>query len=279
MKMRLALLVLLLAATAESAEEVSGPVREAGFVGFVQAEDLPAAPMAALAGALARTISSDAATGRAAYEVDFPAGFRFERGPGVPQSFELFVLRGQLYFGSDVLQRYDFAFVPPGTDWPRLESSTGARALVFLDPASADMRVVEEQRKQGSYVAHFDEARWKDATVARDAGHALDLKVQDLKKDPFTTARTWLVRGGASLKVPWERHSVVEEGYLLEGDYRLPECLPGHVVIGNYTPGGYFRRPPDIVHSGPESGTKTIAVWLMRSPAALDVIFERPCEP
>jgi hypothetical protein len=266
-------------APVQAAEEVKGPVLEAGFVGYLQADAMPAEPSPVFPGALASTLSADPATGRAAYRVQFPAGFRFDREDRALQSLEVFVISGELSFGLDRLRRYDFGFVPPDVQWPRLASSQGAEALVFLDPPAADPKAVWQQGAQGSYVTHFDEALWKEATVARDAGHALDLKVQDLKKDPFTTARTWLVRGGASLKVPWERHSVVEEGYLLEGDYRLPECLPGRTVIGDYSPGGYFRRPPNIVHSGPESGTKTVAVWLMRSPAALDVIFAEPCAP
>jgi len=79
--------------------------------------------------------------------------------------------------------------------------------------------------------------------------------------------------------VPWESHSVVEEGYLLEGDYRLSECLPEGRKDGDYLPGGYFRRPADWIHSGPDSGTDGGAIWLMRSPGALDATFHDACRP
>lgn len=78
-------------------------------------------------------------------------------------------------------------------------------------------------------------------------------------------------------KVPWERHSTTEEGFLLEGDYRLSECLRTGSMTGDYSPGGYFHRPGGILHSGPESGTRTGAVWLMRSPGTLDLQFYTEC--
>jgi hypothetical protein len=44
-------------------------------------------------------------------------------------------------------------------------------------------------------------------------------------------------------------------------------------VSGDYQPGGYFRRPAGVLHSGPASGTAAGAIWLQRAPAALDVTF------
>ena len=113
--------------------------------------------------------------------------------------------------------------------------------------------------------------------MSQAAGVNVPLEVKHLKKDPWTGARTWLVRLKGGVKVPWERHSVPEEGYLLEGDYRLAECLPDGAFVGGYQPGGYFYRPGGLLHGGPESGTRRGAVWLMRSPATLDVQFYTEC--
>jgi hypothetical protein len=79
------------------------------------------------------------------------------------------------------------------------------------------------------------------------------------------------------MKVPWEVHSMVEEGYVMEGDYVLAECLPDRTVVGDYVQGGYFWRPGGIPHSGPESGPRNGVIWLQRSAVALDVVFYQQC--
>jgi quercetin dioxygenase-like cupin family protein len=98
-----------------------------------------------------------------------------------------------------------------------------------------------------------------------------------LKKDPFTSARTWYVRLGPGMRMPWEVHSMVEEGYVMQGRYTLAECLPARTVIGDYREGGYFWRPGGIPHSGPESGPDGAVMWLQRSPVALDVALYQQC--
>ena len=144
---------------------------------------------------------------------------------------------------------------------------------MFTDPADPASGLGQ------TFVASARSLPWRPGTVARDAGVPLDLSVKDLKNDPGSGARTWLVKIGPGVQVPWESHSVVEEGYLLEGDYRLSECLPEGRKDGDYLPGGYFRRPANWIHSGPDSGTDGGAVWLMRSPGALDATFHEACRP
>lgn len=255
------------------------PIRIPQFDGFIDAGSLPATPLPALPGAQARTLSASSDGRRAAYELELPSGFRHVgRAGDFEGSLELIVLDGTLGVGEATLKRLDFAYVPPGGELSTLAALDGARVLMFLDPPHADPAIVRAQRARGRYVTHFADKNWKQATVARDAGRALALWVQDLKNDPDSTARTWYVKGGPDLSVPWERHSVVEEGYLVEGDYRLAECLPQGLVVGDYGPRGYFRRGPHIVHSGPESGTRGGVVWLMRStPTKLDVVFADGC--
>ena len=156
---------------------------------------------------------------------------------------------------------------------PSLTAVVASRMLVFTDLVGPGSGLSE------TFVASARALDWRPGTVAAEAGLPLDLSVKDLKRDPATGARTWLVKIGPGVEVPWESHSVVEEGYLLEGDYRLSECLPEGRQEGEYLPGGYFRRPANWIHSGPESGTDGGAVWLMRSPAALDVTFHEACRP
>jgi quercetin dioxygenase-like cupin family protein len=167
--------------------------------------------------------------------------------------------------------------VPPDVAAPALASDSGARVLVFHAPSTPDADALAKQRAQGAYVTRDRDARWSPGTVSQAAGVNVPLEIKHLRKDPYTNARTWLVRIAPGTTVPWERHSVAEEGFLLEGDYRLAECLRAGSVAGDYTPGGYFHRPGGILHSGPESRTRNGAVWLMRSPGTLDVQFYTEC--
>ena len=262
-----------------SMQWVDGAVRESGMSAFVDPASLPWRPLAGWPGVEARVLSEDPSTGRLAVQARFPAGWRGSPA-AQPQSLEIVMLEGGLEFGAERLGRYDFAFVPPGVASPAIGSMGGARAFLFFDPPAPDAAAVQRQRDRGSYVTRFDPARWQPASVAKSAGATADLKVMHLKKDPFTTARTWYVRLEGGMKVPWEVHSMVEEGVLMEGRYRLAECLPGRTVIGEYGPEGYFWRPGGIAHSGPESGPPAggaTAIWLQRSPVALDVVFYGGC--
>ena len=255
-------------------EVVAAPLCEAGFVGYVQATELLALPCEWLAGALARTLSADAVTGRAALLVNVPAGFERMSGfLGPSGSLDLVVLTGVVEFGATELHERDFAFVPADFELPSIRARRGAQLLLFVDPPPGDAESLRAQQSRGILVTGYDEQAWREASLVRTAGLELDLAVQLLKNDPGTTARTWYVRQGAGGKVPWERHSVVEEGFLIAGDYCLAERLPNRTVIGRYAPGGYFRRPPGVLHSGPRSGTESGAIWLQRAPAALDVTF------
>lgn len=265
-----------------AAERVAGPLRAPGpqggvFVGYVDSAAVPTQSLDGWPGLVARELSVDAASGRRALRVRVPAGWRLASLVPVPQSLEFVLLAGDLRFGAEALGRLDFAFLPPGASAPPLASTGGAEALLFFDPPAPDAAAVARQRERGAYVTRFDPARWQPASLARAAGATIDLRVMHLKKDPFTTARTWYVKLGAGMKMPWEVHGMVEEGYVVQGGYTLAECLPTRTVIGDYREGGYFWRPGGIPHSGPESGPVGEVIWLQRSPVALDVTLFGRC--
>lgn len=257
--------------------EVSGPIREPGFDGFIDVSRLDETTRPEFDAARVRVLSEDSRTGRGAYQLALPAGYAMRAFGVGRRSIEIFVLSGELRIGSDSLQRYDLARFPAGSGEPALASKDGAVALMFLDPPPNDAGVMQRQLERGPLVTRFDATKWRPGVAAQAAGIKLALEVQDLWLDADSGARTWLLRAGGDLAVPWERHSVIEEGYLLEGDYRLAECLDSGKVIGEYRAGGYFRRAAGIVHSGPDSGTAEGVLWLMRTPAALDVIVASGC--
>jgi hypothetical protein len=69
------------------------------------------------------------------------------------------------------------------------------------------------------------------------------------------------------------------EGFLLSGNYRHSECVNGKVITGEYAPGGYFQRPPDVVNAGPLAGSGEGAVWFMRTLSRADVSVVDECPP
>jgi hypothetical protein len=106
-----------------------------------------------------------------------------------------------------------------------------------------------------------------------DAG----LQIKELRHDPGSGARTYLLKIEPGATQSWQSSSVKTEGFLLSGSYRHSECIGGRSVSGEYTPGGYFERPAGMVHGGPLAGTSEGAVWFMRTMARADVTAVGEC--
>lgn len=260
-----------------SLEMVDGPLRRDGFVGYLQAETVKVSEIPPWPGLRGKVVAADESTGRYVLILAPGSGRGEIAVPRVSQSVEMLVLSGRVQFGSRPLERLDFVFVPPATDIPTLTADGEASLLVFIDPPSSDPEVVSSQQARGiQWVSHADDG-WEPAQVALPAGVTARLEIFHLKRDPDTTARTWLVSLSGSMKIPWEVHSMIEEGFLVQGQYRLAECLPSGTVVGEYREGGYFRRPAGVPHSGPESGPLSHVIWLQRAPVALDVTFHDGC--
>ena len=204
--------------------------------------------------------------------IETPRDWSFDFPAQRDYSLELLVIAGELRWDNESLRRHDYAYLPTGAAAPSLVGGEASTLLAYFDPP----RDTDGSR---GIVVHSSEKDWRAGSVAqRDTGKTLNLQVKDLRRVEATGQRTWLLRAGTDLDVPWERHNTVEEGYLLRGEYRLVECLSQGQVTSDYLPGGYFYRPAGIVHSGPESGALSEVLWLLRSPTRLDVEFLPSCE-
>lgn len=225
-----------------------------------------------LLGSLPVRMLNTADDGRLVAVAEIPPGWQLQLASERSHSMELLVLEGVLDWAQQPLGRYDFAYLPQQAEAPLIGAGAeGARVLIFLDPPR------ENESRTGSVVTSGD-IPWRPGVVAKDdTGLALQLEVKDLLWVEETGQRTWLLRAGPDLTVPWEIHNDAEEGYLLEGDFRLGECLSTGPTVFSYTPGGYFYRPGGLVHSGPQSGTDTYALWLLRTPTRLTVEFLEGC--
>ncbi len=182
------------------------------------------------------------------------------------------ILNGSLSWDDQLLAEHDYVYLPPQAGTAELVAgSDGAQFLLFRDPPTD---LADRQTR----ILKASEQAWRPGVVAQeDTGQALALEVKDLLWIESSGQRTWLLRAGPDLSVPWEIHQGVEEGFLLEGDYRIGECLPQGEVTGDYAAGGYFYRPGGIVHSGPQSGSQGGALWLLRTPTRLSVDFVDGC--
>lgn len=218
--------------------------------------------------------------GRLVAEIELPANWRWwssgdEKPPhdhsAPTMALEILVLDGELYLGDERLTRYDYLQWPAGFRADTLHTRKPAKLLVFFDPPRsgdpAEPRIVRTTPTD-----------WGGSSVSqRDTGVALKLEIRSLFKDDATGRWTWLLRAGPDLVLPWEVHRTVEEVYLVEGDYRLYECLPDGKTRFDYRPGGYFHRPAGIVHGGPDSGSPGDILMLLRTPTALTVEFKDGC--
>lgn len=251
----------------------AGPVQHGDLVLFLQSDSADIGTVAEL-GATPVRLLNDARDGRQVAVAEVATGWSHPLPAQRQHTLELIVLAGVLTWDGRALGVHDYAYLPAGAPAPRLAAGPqGAVWLLFLDPPQATDDDTARVLATGSIP-------WRPGVVAQqDTGQALKLEVKDLLWVESTGQRTWLLRAGADLKVPWEVHDGVEEGYLLGGDYRIGECLPGEATptMGDYASGGYFYRPGGIVHSGPDSGSQSGALWLLRSPTRLTVDFVEGC--
>jgi hypothetical protein len=238
---------------------------------FLDADKAPAATLALL-GELPVKLLNDAPGGRQVAVADLQGNWSRQLPEDRRQTAEVLVLEGEVSWQGTTLGPYDYAHLPARAPAPLLIAGPdGARLLLFLDP---------ERDSDGAKPTLIDSDRlqWQPATVAvRDMGRQLALELKDLRYLPDTGQRSWLLRVFTDFEIPWEVHTSAEEGFLLEGEFRNGECLEDGPVDGLYRPGGYFYRPAGIAHGGPQSGTETGALWLLRTPTHLTVEFLDDC--
>ena len=248
MKIRNYCLLLLLSACAASAPSVPYPA-------FIQADDLPDVFIASLPGIRAKQFAGDANSRRTSNRLLLPAGWQGTTGASPGKSVELFVVAGDISLGSMALQAGSYAYIPPGFTGSSISTTSGAVVLYFLDDPSP-AAVIQTPLLLDSNIVD-----WRQASdEAEDFGYS----VKELRLDPGSGARTWLLRIEPGARQPWLQSSSTEEGYLLSGTYRHSECVDGEVATHDYVPGGYFARPPGAIHGGPEAMATSSSVWYLR---------------
>ena len=246
-RVQLFLVITMLALLASCA---SGPPAPP-YPAYIISDELPDLFMASLPGIRAKQYAGNDQTRTTSNRIDLPADWNGTTGGSPGMSLEIFVLDGELQLADISLQSGGYAYLPPGTLGFNLTSDDGARILYFLE------RVDSEAMIRTPLILDSALIDWTDT----DNG---GLATKDLRVDPGSGERTWLLRIEPGATMPWESVSVSREGYLVSGQYQHSECVDGEPYTDIYLPGGYFKRPADAVNGGPQSMAITSSIWFLR---------------
>ncbi len=225
------------------------------YPAFVQADALPDIFLADLPGVRAKRFAGDPNTRRSSNRLLLPPDWSFSTG-GLPnKSVEIYVLAGSIKLGEFDLQAGGYAYLPDGSTGVSMSTVAGAQVLYFLDDANPAAVI------RTPLIASRDLIPWNPlSTDLEDAG----LSIKELRTDPGSGARTFLLRIEPGATRPWQSLSTLEEGYLLEGQYSHGECVSGETAVGTYSPGGYYYRTAGAVNGGPDSAAVVPSVWYLR---------------
>ncbi|MDJ0712425.1 MAG: DUF4437 domain-containing protein [Woeseiaceae bacterium] len=252
-------LLLLLSACASGPPEVPYPA-------FVQVGELEDVFMATLPGIRAKQLAGDPQTRRTSNRINLPPQWTGTTGGMPGRSIEIFVLAGTVTLADIELTSGGYAYLPAGSLGFNMETLEGAQVLYFVNDLDPEAVI------RSPILIDAELLEW-------DASDIPGVMTKELRSDPGTGARTWLMRIDAGTSLPWQSSSAIREGYLVSGNYQHTECVLGEEISGQYTAGGYFYRPAAVVNGGPLSGGATDAVWFMREISAGTEMPSSGCDP
>lgn len=230
---------------------------EVPYQAFVQAADIPDSFLAGLPGTRAKILSSNPATRRTSMLLALPSEWQFGTGGSPDKTLELYVLQGDVTLGEFRLRPGGYAYLPGGSMGVNMSSKQGALLLYFLDDLDRSAVI------QTPIISNSTLLRWEDES---DSVENFGIATKQLRYDPGSGARTWLVKIEPGAVQGWQRASRVQEGYLISGRYQHGECVGGVPVAGEYSAGGYFLRPPGAINGGGDASAIETSTWLMRVP-------------
>ena len=175
------------------------------------------------------------------------------------------MLAGQLKLAEFTLDSGGYAYLPPGNLGVPLSTDGGARILYFLDEFDAAAVI------RTPLITDGDLMEWQEL--------APGIKKKELRMDPGSGARSWLLGIEPGAEIPWGRSTVLREGYLIAGHYRHSECFDGEPQTAEYLPGGYFHRPAEVVSGGPEATALAPSLWFIRELSGGETEVVERCEP
>lgn len=265
--------------------------RDKGFVGWVQPEKLSWRPfaVAGLPEAQAKLLSFSKATGARSQITKLPAGWRGPLGYHNADE-EIFLLSGDLSIGGKKMTKYSYAYYPAGYAHGQALSEHGATLLHMWD-GEPDFVASSESRPDARLDEVIEDWNYYDTpwTKEDDLPRFTDVmpppgqyRLKFMRRDKSTGAMTWInfIKGNNEIGGPevWEVHPSWEEAMLLEGEFSYGECLAQGEVVGNYTPGGYFFRPAEILHGGKSAQMTSDLLFIFRTPKPIWADYYSECD-
>lgn len=221
------------------------------YPAFIQTDDLPDVFMASLPGIRAKQLAGDATLRTTSNRIDLPIDWKGTSGASPGKALELFVLEGELQLADLTLGPGGYAYLPSGTLGFNMTTAVGARILYSLADVKKDAVIKTPLLLESELL---------DWQPSANAG----ITTKELRADPGSGERSWLMRIEPGASLPWESSSATREGYLVKGHYQHSECVAGEANTGEYMIGGYFQRPPGAVNGGPEASALMESVWMLR---------------
>ncbi len=243
---------------------------ELPYTVFARSNDIPDSFLAGLPETRSKILSSNPTSRRTSLLLQIPAEWSFGTGAALDKTLELYLLRGDLTLGEFELTPGGYAYLPSGSLGVKMSSNTGAFLLYFLDEPKPKAVI------QTPIIADSDLLPWTE----RDDGVAnFGIATKELRNDPGSGAQTWIMKIEPGAIQDWQSATTVQEGFLISGQYRHAECIGGESIVGDYTDGGYFLRPPGAVNGGPEAAALSSTIWFMRVPSHSDSDAAESCVP
>jgi hypothetical protein len=234
------------------------------YPAFIQVDELEDIFMASLPGVRAKQLSGDPQTRRTSNRVDLPRDWKGTSGGSPGRSLEIFVIDGELKVADIALQSGGYAYLPAGSLGFNLTADEGARILYFVSDVDTEAVI------RSPIIINSSLLDWQSTAKA-------GVSSKELRSDPGSGAKAWLVRVSTGASQTWESSSALREGYLVYGNQQYAECVNGKIESWQYAPGGYFYRPANTISGGPESFALTDSLWVMRETSRGDVTTWPSC--
>jgi glyoxylate utilization-related uncharacterized protein len=251
----------ILAACTSTRPEVYYPV-------YVQVAEMPDSFLAGFPNTRAKVFAEDNRTRRISMRLQLPSEWSFVTGAAPNKTIEIYVLEGDLTLGEFELGPGGYAYLPSGTMGVSMSSVSGAMLLYYIDEVQAGAVI------QTPIISNSNLLEWR---AASDAIEEFGISTKELRMDPGSGARTWLLKIEPGAVQDWQKASNTQEGFMLSGEYHHVECSDLGPVWGDYLAGGYFLRPANAVNGGPESAAAQTSIWLMRVPNSTSITRDLYC--
>ncbi len=234
------------------------------FPAFVVTDEIPDMFMAALPGVRAKGYTSEARGRSSSQRIVLPTGWSGTTGGEPGNALEIFVLSGELSLADVSLTTGGYVYVPPGSLGFNMVSDEGATILWFLREFDSNAVI------RSPLILDSELVEWGPTG-------SIGVFTKELRADPGSGERAWLMRYEPGAQIPWQSSSAQHEGYLVSGRFQDSECVAGQAYTDIYLPGGYFRRPANSVHGGPEASVIAESVWFLRASRESETNYDASC--